>query len=139
MDASQQSAFRFASYCIVDPQGAWRLQPDCHSPHLSELLARTGQRCASLITAANPAAQPLPDEENERRQANLRERVESLGFTFLEGENSAADGSWREPSLLCAGMALPMALNLAREFGQLAVLYSGPDAVPRLRACPVER
>lgn len=138
MDANQELAFRSACYCIADPQGEWLLKPDCHSPQLSRLLARSGHCCASLITAFNPSARPLPAAENVRRHARLRERVESLGLSFLEGENSAADGSWRESTLLCLGLKLQDALDLGREFGQLAILYAGLDAVPRLRACQGE-
>lgn len=135
MDANQELAFRSARYRMADPKGAWLLQPDCHSPPLSRLLTRSGLRCASLLTACNPAAVPLPDEANERRQARLRECVQALGLSFLEGQNSAPDGSWREPSLLCLGMTLPVALELARDFGQVAILYAGPDAIPRLYSC----
>ncbi len=135
MNANQELAFRAARYCIADLQGEWLLQPDCHSPHLSRLLARSGQHCASLITAFNPSALPCTDEENEQRQAYLRRRVESLGLAFVEGESTAADGSWRESTLLCTGMTLHIALDLGREFGQVAILHSGSDAVPHLCAC----
>ena len=48
----------------------------------------------------------------------------AAGLPALDGESyAAADGEWRERSLLIAGLAREAAIALAREFGQVALLW----------------
>ncbi len=86
--------------------------------------AEQGARSFAFISAANPGSQPLPEAENEDRHRRLVEQVSAAGLPAIDGESyAAAGGGWRERSLLIAGLAREAAMALAREFGQVALLW----------------
>lgn len=109
----------------VDAQPAsFFLRVGEHSPDLERWLAKQGARSFAFISAANPGSQPLPEAENEDRHRRLVEQVSAAGLPALDGESYAAvGGEWREQSLLIAGLAHEAAIALAREFGQVALLW----------------
>ena len=75
------------------------------------------------MSAANPGSVALPEVENARRHQQLIERLRAIGNAVLQGESyEAASGGWREASLLVAGVQPDAAIELAREFGQVALL-----------------
>jgi hypothetical protein len=98
----------------IEIDGRWR-------PAI-EVARDTGRRWA-LVTAMNPMAQPLPDDENRRRNramaAMLHEPLRSVG--------RARDGSWEEE-----GFAVPFdrrAIDAAQAFAQAAIYLVTPDSV----------
>jgi len=135
MDASLEAVFRDACYTIQPGGRSWRLVPDRFSPELERTMRVAGCREAALTTAANPGAVPLSDAENRARNAELRMVLVDLAIPTIEARNTASDGSWLEPSLLCLGLGTEAARALGRRFGQLAILHAGRDAIPRLLAC----
>ncbi len=100
------------------------LQVGEKSPALERWLAARGARRFAFVSAANPGSRPLPDAENQRRHQQLAERVSRIGLPAIGGESyEATSGGWREASLLVCGVDRETAVALARDFGQVALLY----------------
>ena len=78
--------------------------------------------CAIYLTACNPRSRALADADNEARMAALRRRLRDAGARWLEGSAGIPGESWREASLLVAGIDVAGADRFAREFGQDAAL-----------------
>jgi hypothetical protein len=94
------------------------------SPELACRLAAIGRDSFAFLSAANPGSAALPDDENRRRHARLVASVAASGRPALAGESyDGSSGGWREASLLVAGIERAAAVALAREFGQVALLY----------------
>lgn len=73
---------------------------------------------------------PRDEDENRAAQGRLVGRLE--GYALLAGLAEAADGSWREPSLFVQGIPRWEAMELAREFGQVAFLAGEPGGLVEL-------
>jgi hypothetical protein len=80
----------------------------------------------AIITASNPGSTPLPDAENLRRQDDLVRDIQAAGFTHhpAEGQSPAGTPPWREPSLLVERIGRKAALDLARRYGQRAIVFA---------------
>jgi Protein of unknown function (DUF3293)/Phytanoyl-CoA dioxygenase (PhyH) len=85
----------------------------------------------AFVTACNPHSKPLSEAENDRRMAELANAV-SGRWRHYRGHGVGRDGSWREPSLLIVGIREPDAVELARRFGQNAIVAGGPGERARL-------
>lgn len=94
------------------------------SAELDGWLEAQGVSRFAFLSAANPGSVALGESENRRRHQRLVERLRAGGFATLGGESfEAASGGWREASLLVAGIDRDAAIGLARDFGQLALLW----------------
>ena len=63
----------------------------------------------------------------------LEARLLQGGYTLMQATAFDPSGGWPpEPSLFIPGIAQADAMTLASEFGQLAILWSAADAIPRL-------
>lgn len=96
-----------------------------------EVVLRVGEAsplAGAFLTACNPRSVRLSPAENAARQAELVREVRRRGYAFLpaRGESAGgAAGSWpAEASLLIPEMGRQEALDLARAFGQAAILYA---------------
>ncbi len=117
----------------VHAKPGFTLHIDQASTALHTLLQRSGQGSATFITAWNPRSEPLGEAENAQRMAALRARLGPLGLPVLEAHGHDPSGQCAgEASLLVLGLTLAQAEDLGRDFGQNAILWAGPDAVPRL-------
>lgn len=116
-------AYEQATYRVdLDPDPTF-LRVGEPSPELDRWLAAQGAPGFAFLSAANPGSEPLSAAANERRHQRLLERVRESGLPAISGESyDAANGSWREASLLVAGLDRAAAIALARDFGQLALL-----------------
>lgn len=90
------------------------------SAALDALLASDATDTWALITACNPGSVPLSPAENADRMNQLRDVLNR--FTTYPGESSAPTGEWAEPSVLVLGMGRSEAVQLAKAFGQNAIL-----------------
>jgi hypothetical protein len=89
--------------------------------------------CAAFLTACNPYSMVLSDQENENLQNQLIRKLESKGFSCLAGEGRARSGGWKsEPSVLVPGLSQEDACSFGREFQQNAIVWVGPDFIPKL-------
>lgn len=86
-----------------------------------------------FITAWNPASQPPSDSTNEAADVALVARLDSLGAARQSAFAEDGDGHWREPGWLVADLDLAATEQLAREFGQAAVLAWQRGEPVRLR------
>jgi Protein of unknown function (DUF3293) len=101
---------------------------------------RIGQPIAALagldwafVTASNPRSVLLSDEENSRRMADLEKAVQHSGWRFYHGQGVGADRRWPpEPSLLIVHIKESDAVELARHFGQNAIVAGRPGEPARL-------
>ncbi len=87
-------------------------------------LAAQRATCFAFLSAANPGSIALPEVENFRRHRQLVDRLGEGGLPAVAGESfDPATGGWREASLLVVGIDREAAIELAREFGQAALLW----------------
>jgi hypothetical protein len=98
------------------------------------LLERLGERSCAYLTACNPRSRALDPEQNRARQAALASELEGR-YTCFEGEGVAADGSWREPSLLVIGISRGEANRLAEHWGQNAFVWGEIGGAAELILC----
>ena len=114
-DPELRAAFLATSYGADTErfQLSERRQEAAHSP-----LFGCGERWA-ILTAWNPGAKRLTLAQNEARQAELQRAL--AGERWHAGVNG--EGAWAEPSLIVNGLPLQRALQLGRDFGQVAVLW----------------
>jgi hypothetical protein len=109
------------------------LRVGVQSPGLAELFAARGVDCGAFLTAYNPLGQLQPDEANDRAHADLAIRLADLGLQTIEGSGSEKGAKWpAERSYFAFGLALEPAKAIGLEFDQDAIVWAGPDAVPRL-------
>lgn len=92
-------------------------------PGLGRELARRGLTGDfAVVTACNPAGEPIDAEANLRRDAMLAGRLEELGIDLIRVDGRSPDGSHNEP-----GYGVPLTLDaarsLAREFRQTAIFW----------------
>jgi hypothetical protein len=109
------------------------LQIGVPSPGLAGLFAARGVDCGTFLTAYNPRGQLQSDRANDRAHIRLAERLADLGLTAIEGSGSEKGSKWpAERSYFAFGLALETAKAIGLEFDQDAIVWAGPDAVPRL-------
>ena len=131
--AGLEADFRATSYCIETELGTLVLRIGQENVLLAEFLRRHGCRNWAIITAFNPGARRRLRDENENAQLSLTERLGELGLQHRIASNRADDVSWpTEPSLFVMSLARGQALQLCREFGQLACVCGGSEGVPEL-------
>lgn len=132
LDRELIAAYRATRYRVRAP-APFDLTVDRHSPALEVLMRAEGVSGAAFVTAWNPRGVEQPLEANRARQDGLRKALHASGLRFVEGFGAHADdGSRGEESLLVLGPDRPDACALGVQLEQNAVLWSGPDAVPRL-------
>ena len=106
------------------------------SAPLDALLTDHGHDHWAYITACNPGSLPLGAAENRRRMADLARRIACLGLPMLEGEGVGDGDDWPpEPSLLVLGIGQKAAVELGREFGQVAIVIGRRGEPARLCFC----
>ncbi len=79
--------------------------------------------CWALIGAVNPLSRTYPAPLNARRHRHFERLLARRGLRFAQGEGSAADGSWFEPALWIAPIALAQARMYGHRYAQAAILY----------------
>lgn len=75
-----------------------------------------------IISAWNPRGAALTFEENQNLHKKLRTKLESVGGDLLEAVTFAADGSWFESAWFVQGLKADVALDIAAQFEQLAIV-----------------
>lgn len=118
------AAFRETRY-KVNHTSPFTLHIGQSCPELDALLKTGGQDSAVFLTAWNPVAQPLGEEENRRRQAQLADELQRRCVPCVEGIGQHPSNGWSgEESTLALGLQPEEARALCAQFGQLAcVLY----------------
>lgn len=132
MDAGLLKAYLDADY-VVDAEPPVRLRVGVFSSGLARLMWAEGVSSVALVTAWNPGSRCLGKMANRIRQRTLEAGLRTIGTRFLPGRGVDPNGRWEaEESVLALGLGLETALDIGRRHGQNAVVWSGPEAVPRL-------
>lgn len=80
-----------------------------------------------------PFSRSLDAPSNQLRQEDLAAELRHRSLAYLSGEGRHPSNGWpAEPSFLVLGLALEAAKSLGRRHEQNAIVWSGPDGVPRL-------
>jgi Protein of unknown function (DUF3293) len=133
MTPELRESFRNARYQVRLPTGAVDLAVDRQCEPLGEWLRANGFTCAALMTAHNPAGRQRADSLNTASQAMLEARLLQGGYTMMRATAFDPSGGWPpEASLFVPGISQADAMALASDFGQLAILWSTADSIPRL-------
>jgi len=124
-----------AEYRIFEPGIVLRV--GVRSPELGVLFASTKTICAFFITAYNPFSETTKAEVNTLASARLADRLRQLYPHAMRYLGAGVDPTGEWPSEQSKLVLLPAGhreqlVDLAREFGQNAYLYSDLSCVPEL-------
>ena len=125
--AELEAAYLVTDYRVEDfPTGPFTIRINESSDALAGL-------DWAFITACNPRSVLLSDEENARRMADLETAVRQGGWRYFHGQGVGKDHKWPpEPSLLIVGIKEPESVELAKAFGQNAIVAGRPGEPARL-------
>ncbi len=127
------AAYAATTYRLYLPDGVLDLRLEQRHPRLCEWLTGLGVREFIIITADNPGSVLLAADENALRRGRLDAELRLAGYVAYPASN-IPDGDWpAEQAFLVLAMPASEALALARQFGQLAVVYGSDEGLPRLR------
>ncbi|HET7315338.1 DUF3293 domain-containing protein [Salinisphaera sp.] len=118
-------AFESTDYCVEHRDETITLKLYQRTPQpLADWIAHyNGDTPAWLITAYNPGGEAVDAADNRARQYLLDALLDRHGLHCLPAVNRDTGGQWpNEPGWLVAGLEEGMARNLARRFGQAAVV-----------------
>jgi hypothetical protein len=133
IQADKVRAYLATDYCMGHAEADTVLRVGVRSPGLAGLFAARGLDCGAFLTAYNPRGQLQSDGANDRAHIRLARRLAVLGLAAIEGSGSAKGSDWpAERSCFAFGLALETAKAIGLEFDQDAIVWAGPDAVPRL-------
>lgn len=128
-----EQAYRATTYRVFLPEGQFELRIEQPSPALADWLAAAGVPGFAVITAFNPGAQRLSDDDNLGRQSALECDLLEGNYEPYTAENVPDDGAEPvEESCFVPDIALEDALALADDYEQNAIVWGGPDGIPRL-------
>lgn len=143
--AELEQAYRATAYEALGLGTTLDLRVGRAHPELDALLEATGRRSWAFLTAWNPGSQSLSQEENEERQGALTALLAATPgegdepALLLPGRGRGLAGDWPpEESVLALGLPVLTALDLARRFGQNALLAGQRGGTARLVWCEDE-
>lgn len=125
-------AYEATDFRVLEPQ-EFTLRVGQLSAELQSLYDDLGVTCAGYLTAWNPFSKEASDFENQNAQRQLLRILSLEGFPALDALGIDPSGDWPgEESVFVPGISLDRAKVLGSEFGQNAIVWAGPDAVPQL-------
>lgn len=132
------NAYLTTKFLVFPPGREIRLHAEGSSDELEALHATYGVNCSALITAYNPYSEVTENAVNQANQLKLIADI-SERWRYLLGEGADPEGGFPvEPSILVLGISLAKALELGRNHGQHAILFS--DQInTRLYACDPDK
>jgi uncharacterized protein DUF3293 len=133
-DPDLEAAYRDTDYRVDDgPFGPFVIRIGEVSPAADRVLALHGQSNWAFITACNPHSERLPPEENARRMSELQAVCLDHGWRHYTGAGVGRDGSWpAEPTFFVIGISESEAIEVARRFGQNAIVAGRAGSPARL-------
>lgn len=133
-----EGAYRRTHYCVDVPGGGRVvLRIGEASAEFDVILRGEGVGRWVIVAAVNPRSVVLSDEENALRHRDLVAILVSRNLRFWPATNEAPEGGWPpEPSVCILDISTCEALQLAAEFGQVAIVFSGNSGVPVLEWVP---
>jgi len=129
-------AYRRTSFQAETPVGHLAIRVGQGCPPLDALLALHGAEGWAFITACNPGSVRLSDAENGARMRALHGTIAARGLIAFDGQGVPDCDDWQpEPSLLVLGLPPDAALDIGRQFGQLAIVLGRRGEPARLVRC----
>ncbi len=127
------NAYRATHYRVGTGPEAFTLMIDNPSNSLRRLYEETGHTCGVFITAFNPFGQQQSAQQNEAAHSRLGECLRALTARVIDGAGADPNSDWpQERSYFALGVDKAAASKLGAMFHQDAVVWVGPDAIPRL-------
>lgn len=78
----------------------------------------------ALVTAYNPGRSRPSAEENAEANARLHAAIRTRGYDYARARGESPDGAHSEPSFAVFDIPFEAALQLAKELGQAAFVWS---------------
>lgn len=128
MDAELQAAYA-ASVLELDLPDGTRVTVEPRPPGVRAGTFPDGLTRVDVITAANPASDPLPDAANAARNRDLEAQLRHRRLVHTHAVGRSPDGSWSEASFAVFDADDEAVLQLARDHGQHAVFRWTPAAL----------
>ena len=123
-DKALCDAYLQTIYRVLDTPQRVDIRIGEHCAALDRLLEAYGVREWAFVTANNPRSRPLPDRENARRNAEMKQSLQQAGWHVLEAIGLPPDNRWRaEASMLIPGMDRDTATSIALRWGQNAFVH----------------
>lgn len=111
-------AFLDTDYAVRDG-GAWRVvRIGERHPGIEALVKTTG----IFITGWNPFGKRASPAANAARNRAMARILAARGYRTLPHQGIGSDGDWAEDGFFVRDMRIATARNLARSFGQLAIV-----------------
>jgi hypothetical protein len=127
------AAYIAAHYKVTGAPTPFVFRVGHRSAELAALHLANGVNCSAFITAWNPWSETRSDRINHVSQQRLESELTAMGLTLVSGIGEDPSGEWpAEPSLLVLGISRSDAERVGRNFGQLAVVWSGESAIAEL-------
>jgi hypothetical protein len=125
-------AYENTDFCVLEPN-RFTLRIGKQSSELAKLYVEIGVYSAGFLTAWNPYSAETSVADNAAAQLSLIRRLSLEGYPTLKALGVDPAGEWPgEESIFVPGLDLERAKSLGAEFGQNAIVWAGPDAVPQL-------
>jgi hypothetical protein len=132
IDSETLQAYRETDYRVLEGLPT-TLHVDAVCPELVLLYARYRAHCSAFITACNPLGTRAAARRNAQSQEALLAELSRRKLVAIRGIGQHPTNNWPgEPSFLVLGITRRAARALGRQFGQNAIVWAGPDAVPKL-------
>ena len=131
---SLRASYEATEFWVDDsPCGPFYIRCGEQSPMLDRLLADSGMNDWIYITACNPASCQFLSDENVRLMQLLETKLRALPCVIYHGRGVGTVGDWPpEPSLLVLGLREDAGLEIARTFGQYAIVVGQHGEPARL-------
>jgi hypothetical protein len=127
------AAYRAARYEVTAATPPFALRVDEPSVALATCHRAHDVRCSAFVTAWNPGSRQAAAAVNSAAATALEQCLRGRGYRLLAGRGVDPAGRWpAEDSVLVLGLEHDAACEIARQFGQAALVCAGDDAVPRL-------
>ena len=125
-------AYRSTHYRVTGVGQPFVLTIGRHSAELAALHTRHGVSCSAFLTAWNPRSHPTGMADNRTSQARMAAELRKLRYPLIDAIGESPDGAWSEDSIVILGLDRAAATAIGRRYGQIAMVWSGADAVPEL-------
>ncbi len=117
----------------VDGPPSFSIRVGRNHTDLDAYLLAAGVSSWAFITAENPGSQLLSDEQNRVRTLRFIKSLQISGLRYLPGRGIPDDQNWKtENSFFIPGIARQIAIDLAKEFDQNAIVWGIVDSTAEL-------
>lgn len=132
MDSELIKAYQSAEYHVMSAK-PFILELGKRSEGIVDLARRLKVDCVTFITAYNPYSEVLSDEDNAKRNKELKQDLDRLDLTIVKGYGQDPAMKWKkEDSFVVFGLGLVAAKELGIKYQQNAIVWCGTDFVPKL-------